>query len=112
MEFTLLARILAATDEPPRLAVLNACESLDGADVLLRTAPVVIGMSDSIGDTAAIVFAATFYSAIASAQSVQSAVEQGRVKMAAASLGDSELPEIRCRDDVEPGKMVLVTPPL
>lgn len=110
VEFALLARVLAATDEPPRLVVLNACESLDGAEDLLRTAPVVIGMSDSIGDTAAIVFAAAFYSAIASAQSVQSAVEQGRVKMAAASLGDSELPEIRCRDDVDPGTMVLVIP--
>jgi hypothetical protein len=112
VEFTLLGRILAATDDPPQLVVLNACESLDGADDLLRTAPVVIGMSDTIGDTAAIVFAATFYSAIASAQSVQSAVEQGRVKMAAASLGDSELPEIRCRDDVDPATMVLVSPPL
>jgi hypothetical protein len=111
VEFALLARVLAATDEPPRLVVLNACESLDGADDLLRTVPVVIGMSDSIGDTAAIVFAATFYSAIASAQSVQSAVEQGRVKMAAASLGDSELPAIRCRDDVDPSSMVLVIPP-
>lgn len=111
VEFSLLARVLAATDEPPRLVVLNACESLDGADDLLRTVPAVIGMSDSIGDTAAIVFAATFYSAIASAQSVQSAVEQGRVKMAAASLGDSELPEIRCRDDVDPSAMVLVVPP-
>lgn len=111
VEFSLLARVLGATDEPPRLVVLNACESLDGADDLLRTVPVVIGMSDSIGDTAAIVFAATFYSAIASAQSVESAVEQGRVKMAAASLGDSELPEIRCRDDVDPRKILLVVPP-
>lgn len=89
---------------------VNACESLDGADDLLRTAPAVIGMSDSIGDTAAIVFAATLYSAIASAHSVQSAVEQGRARVAASSLGDSELPEFRCRDDIDPAAMVLVTP--
>ena len=112
LEFALLGRILAATDNPPQLVVLNACESLDGADDLLRAAPVVIGMSDTIDDTAAIVFAAAFYSAIASAQSVQSSVEQGRVRMAAASLGDSELPEIRWRDDVDPSTMVLVSPPL
>jgi hypothetical protein len=56
--FTLLARILGATDDPPRLVVLNACESLDGADDLLQTVPVVVGMSDSIDDTSAIVFAA------------------------------------------------------
>lgn len=111
VEFALLARILGATDQPPRLVVLNACESLDSADELLRTAPVVIGMSDTIGDTAAIVFAASFYAAIASAQSIASAVGQGKVKMAAASLDDSELPEIRCRDDVDPSTLVLVTPP-
>lgn len=111
VEFALLTRILGATDQPPRLVVLNACESLDGAGDLLRTAPVVIGMSDTIGDTAAIVFAAAFYAAIASAQSVASAVEQSKVKMAAASLDDAELPEIRCRDDVDPSTLVLVTPP-
>lgn len=111
LTFDLLARILGATDYPPRLVVLNACESLDGADGLLRTAPVVIGMSDTIGDTAAIVFAAAFYAAIASAQSVASAVEQGKVKMTAASLDDAEFPEIRCRNDVDPSTLVLVTPP-
>lgn len=111
VEFALLARLLGATDQPPQLVVLNACESLDGADHLLRTAPVVIGMSDTIGDTAAIVFAASFYAAIASAQSVASAVEQGKAKMAAASLDDAELPQIRCRDDVNASTLVLVTPP-
>jgi CHAT domain-containing protein len=111
LTFDLLARILGATDYPPRLVVLNACESLDGANGLLRTAPVVIGMSDTIGDTAAIVFAAAFYAAIASAQSVASAVEQGKVKMTAASLDDAAFPKIRCHNDVDPSTLVLVTPP-
>ena len=53
VEFTLLARLLGATDEPPRLVVLNACESIEGADALLQTVPLVIGMSDTIDDTAA-----------------------------------------------------------
>ncbi|WP_128642534.1 CHAT domain-containing protein [Rhodococcus opacus] len=56
--FTLLARVFGATDDPPRLVVLNACDSLAGAEDLLRTVPAVIGMSDSIDDTSAIVFAA------------------------------------------------------
>lgn len=110
VDFSLVARALGATDTPPRVVVLNACESLDGADGILPTVPIVIGMSDSIGDTAAIVFAASFYAAIASAQSVASAVEQGRTRMQAASLEDSDLPEIRCRDDVDPASVVLVTP--
>lgn len=117
VDFALLARLLGATDEPPRLVVLNACESIAGADDLLQTVPVVIGMSDTIDDTAAIVFARSFYSALASAQSVASAVEQAKVQMLAASMidpeqvDDSELPSLRARDDVDPKTLVLVTPP-
>ena len=109
--FTILARVLGATDDPPRLVVLNACDSLEGADDLLQTVPVVVAMSDSIGDTSAIVFATTFYSGIASAQSVSSALEQAKVRMLAAALDGSDLPELRARADVDPTTLVLVSPP-
>ena len=111
IDFQLLAQALGATDDPPRLLVLNACESLAGAEEILQTVPVVIGMSDSIGDTSAIVFAAGFYSAIASAQSLATALEQAKVRMQAAALNGSELPQLRARDDVDTASLVLVTPP-
>ena len=116
VDFSLLARLLGATDEPPRLVVLNACESIEGADDLLQTVPLVIGMSDTIDDTAAIVFARSFYAALASAQSVATAVEQAKVQMLAASMldpdqvDDSSLPTLRARDDVDPATLVLVAP--
>ena len=81
VDFELLARVLGATDSPPQLVVLNACESLAGADTLLRTVPAAIGMSESITDLAAVTFAAKFYAAIASAQSVEMAVEQAKTAM-------------------------------
>ncbi len=112
--FTLLARTLGATDDPPRLVVLNACDSLSGAEDLLQTVPAVIGMSDSILDTSAAIFAASFYAAIASAQSVSSAIEQAKVRMEVASLDgldDSDLPELRTRPDVDPTNLVLVQSP-
>lgn len=108
LDFDLLGRLLGATDDPPRLVVLNACESLAGADDLLQTVPTVVAMSNSIDDASAVVFAARFYSAIASAQSVSSALDQSKVAMEAASLGDSELPEARARDDVDLSTLVLV----
>jgi hypothetical protein len=111
VEFSLLARALGATDEPPRLVVLNACESLDGAEDLLRTVPTVIGMSESITDLAAVMFAAKFYAGIASAQSVASAVEQAKVAMQMAALGDSHLPKIRTREGLDPSDLILVSPP-
>lgn len=118
VNFTLLARLLGATDEPPRLVVLNACESLEGADDLLQIVPAVIGMSDTIDDTAAVVFARSFYAALASAQSVAAAVEQAKVQMLAASMFDpgqidhSHLPTLRTRDDVDSATLVLVSPPV
>jgi len=35
LDFELLAKLLAATTTPPTLLVLNACETLGGADLLL-----------------------------------------------------------------------------
>lgn len=111
LDFSLLARLLSATDEPPRLLVLNACESLAGADDLLQTVPTVVAMSDSINDASAVVFATQFYSGIGSAQSVASALKQARVAMDAASLEGSDLPEARARQGVDLDALVLVQPP-
>lgn len=110
LDFALLGRLLGATDEPPRLLVLNACESLAGADDLLQTVPTVIAMSDEINDTSAVTFAARFYAAIASAQSVGSALEQAKVAMDAAALEGSHLPEARSREGIDLADVILVRP--
>jgi hypothetical protein len=54
---------LASVDDPPRIVVLNACNSEPQLTPLLGSAQIAIGMSDSIGDEAAIAFAARLYSA-------------------------------------------------
>lgn len=90
--------------------------TLEGADALLQTVPLVIGMSDTIGDTAAIVFARSFYAALASAQSVATALEQARMQMLATSMLDADqvdksaLATLRARDDADPTTVVLVRP--
>lgn len=81
MNFDLLADALKATSSPPTLLVLNACDTLQGAGVLLDAAKVVIGMSDSVSDFGAATFAAQFYAAIASAQPISVALEQGILAM-------------------------------
>lgn len=110
LDFGLLGRLLGATDEPPRLIVLNACESLAGAEDLLQTVPTVIAMSDSINDASAVVFAGQFYAGIASAQSVASCLAQAKVAMEVASLEGSHLPQARSREDVDLNQLVLVNP--
>lgn len=110
MDFALLGRCLAATDEPPRLLVLNACDTLDGAEVLLASVPAVVAMSASISDVAAAGFASAFYAAIASAQSVGKALEQGRVALEFLPSDEAHLPECVARDDVDVDRLVLVRP--
>jgi len=111
IDFDLLARVLAATDSPPRVLVLNACQTLAGAEILLPAVPVVVAMADSIDDTAAIGFARSFYAGIASAQSVRVALNQATVVMEANALEDANLPQLRVRDGVDVDDLVLVRPP-
>lgn len=110
VDFTLLARVLAATDSPPRVLVLNACHSLAGAEILLPAVPVVVAMADSIDDTAAIGFARRFYAAVASAQSVRVALDQATLVMEATALEDADLPQLQVREDIDVADLVLVRP--
>ena len=109
--FALLARALAATDQPPRLLVLNACESLGGAENLLPAVPVVIGMADSISDLAANAFSTRFYAAIADGQSVGAALRQAAVAVDMLQLSEGWKPDVVARQDVDLDQLVLVTPP-
>lgn len=110
MEFDKLGKFLSATDDPPRLLVLNACDTLNGAEVLLDAVPVVVAMSDSITDMAAAMFATKFYSAIASAQSVGSALKQAKAILSLLASAEDHLPQCIAREGVDVGSLILVTP--
>ncbi|MCJ8519531.1 CHAT domain-containing protein [Pseudorhizobium tarimense] len=98
MTFEILMEALASPDTPPTMLVLNACDTLEGADEILPAVPVVIAMSEPIGDVSSTVFATRFYAAIASGQSVGSAMRQAKVRMRSASLADANLPQHVARD--------------
>jgi CHAT domain-containing protein len=110
LSFDVLAELLAATDHPPTLVVLNSCQSLEGAERLIEAAPVIIAMADTVGDAAAGVFATQFYSAIASAQSIGAALRQAKAMMKAALMDDADIVEHVARADVNIDDLKLVTP--
>jgi hypothetical protein len=103
-----LKMALGATDEPPLLVVLNACDSLEDAKQLLEVVDVVIGMTSKIDDSSAIVFAKRFYAALASGQSIIHSLEQARAAMEAAAMGDAELPAHIFRDEEALTKRILI----
>jgi hypothetical protein len=111
VSFGVLAKLLAATEQPPTLVVLNACYSLHGAELLLEAAPVIIAMSETINDAAAGVFATQFYAGIASAQPVGAALRQAKGMMELALGVDPEVVHCVARSDVDIESLRLVCSP-
>lgn len=105
-----VARLLTATDQPPTLIVLNACETVEGATEMLEAAPVVIAMSDTVGDASAAVFATQFYGAVAAAQPIGVAVDQARAMIQVALPEEPDLITVFAVDDVDPYAVSLVKP--
>jgi hypothetical protein len=105
--FDLLGKALAATDNPPDVIVLNACQSAGARKALLGTAKALIVMKDSVTDTAAVAFATKFYGAIASGLSLQAAFDQGCVAVEAISLVEADTPALMTANGVNAKKLVL-----
>lgn len=106
---TTFARAIAATDDPPMLVLLNACNSAAQIDNLVDGGvPFAIGMSDIIADGDAIVFAAQFYASIANGQSVQSAHLAGQAALELAGLDGAELPTLAAAAGLDPAQALLV----
>jgi RNA polymerase sigma-70 factor (ECF subfamily) len=94
------------------------------AKVLVAHVPCVIGMSDAIGDEAAIVYAGSFYRALASGLSVANAHEQGIVSLGLPPSGGqtrhvkpagvvpcAATPRLLTRSDVDANCIYLVREP-
>jgi hypothetical protein len=107
LSFSLLAKALAATDNPPTVVVLNSCSSSGARNALLKLGLIVVSMKTSISDLAAITFAPRFYAAIASGQSIKSAFGQGRVAVESASITEADTPELFWPDGINPANVIL-----
>lgn len=94
-----LGILLGMISPPPKLVVLNACHSAGMKDPLLAQVSCVIGMNREIADAAAIIFAADFYDALASGNSIQASFEHG--KWAMGEAGD--IPELFVRTSGDEG---------
>jgi len=91
-----------------RLVVLNACYSKTQAIAIAHVIDCVVGMKASIGNQAAITFAAAFYRAIGFGGSVKEAFEQGKVSLMLEGIPEENTPELFVRKDVNPAAVCLV----
>ncbi|MER5646134.1 CHAT domain-containing protein [Streptosporangium sp. NPDC002524] len=114
LTFDRLGRALDTAAPPPVLLVLNACDTVEGADEdLLPIVPVVIAMASTVLDATAAVFAARFYAAIAAGISIKKAFDQAVLGVELAGLSDeSWMITLVHREDVDPADTVLVRLPV
>jgi hypothetical protein len=92
-----------------RMVLLNACFSQPQAEGIVEHVPCAIGMSNSIGDRAAISFAASFYRAIGFGRTVKEAFDQGVAALMLEGIDEESIPTLLTRPDSDAAKIRLVS---
>jgi hypothetical protein len=80
-----------------RCVILNACYSVVQAEAIGRHIDYVIGMSDAIGDQAAIAFAVGFYQALVAGHSIEIAYRAGCVQIRMRGIAEHLVPVLKKR---------------
>jgi CHAT domain len=91
-----------------QVVILNACYSHAQAEAIIEVINCAIGMNDSIGDQAAIIFAASFYRALGFGRSVQEAFDQGKVALLLEGIPEENTPELLVKEGIDPSQIRLV----
>ncbi|MEW8332956.1 MAG: CHAT domain-containing protein, partial [Candidatus Thiodiazotropha sp.] len=92
-----------------RIVVLNACYSEVQAQAIVQEIDFVVGMSDSVADDTARMFAAAFYRGLAFGRSVQTAFDLGINELRLMSFGDEDqIPKLLVRSGVDANSTKLV----
>jgi hypothetical protein len=103
-----LKQLFTAMKDEIRVVVLSACYSVEQAREIASVIDAVVGMADSVGDDAAIAFAAAFYRALGFGRTVQNAFDQGLTAIELEGFDDVDVPELLVRPGVDPAKLVIV----
>ena len=87
-----IAAAMATAADSVRLVFFNACFSEEQAQKVVAHVDAAIGMRTSIGDEAARVFAAQFYSAIGFGKDLDNAFKQGKAALLLEGIPEEETP--------------------
>lgn len=105
-----IVQVMNATAGNISLIVFNSCFSSGQAEAVTQHVDAAVGMNTSIGDEAAEIFVAQFYSAIGFGKSVKTAFEQGKVALTLAGIPEESTPKLFTRPGVEAENIYIVRP--
>jgi CHAT domain-containing protein len=99
LDFDMIARVVGATSTAPKLLVLVACDTVDGADRFLDAVPVVIAMAAAVDDVAACEFSARFYRSLSGGATISNSLVQAKLILENKGYADAKLPTLLTRDE-------------
>ena len=104
------SQMISACSVGLKLVFLNSCSSSGIAKSICSSIPAAIGMRCEVGDKAAEVFAAQFYSAVGFGLSLKIAFEQAKAALLLEDIQESDIPELFISDGLSADEISLVRP--
>lgn len=105
-----ISMAMSTASDTIRLVVFNACFSEIQAQAVVDHIDSAIGMSTSIGDEAACVFAAQLYSSIGFGRSLQTSFKQAIAALMLEGIPENDTPQLHVKDGIDPSDIILVRP--
>ena len=105
-----ISMAMSTASDTIRLVVFNACFSEVQAQSVVDYVDAAIGMSTSIGDEAACVFASQLYSAIGFGLSLQTAFRQAIAQLMLEGIKEENTPKLYVKNGLDANDIVLVQP--
>lgn len=105
-----ISMAMSTASDTIRLVVFNACFSEIQAQNIISHIESAIGMSTSISDEAACVFAAQLYSSIGFGRSLQTSFAQAIAMLMLEGISEEDTPKLYVRAGSDPNNIILVKP--
>jgi len=105
-----LVKMFKFVSSRTRVVIFNTCFSSQQAKEVSNHIDATVGMKTSIGDEAARIFSASFYSAIGFGKSVNEAFEQARIALLLDGIPEDETPELFTKSGIDVSNLILVKP--
>lgn len=103
-----MVQVLKSSTDKIKLVFFNSCFSYLQAEAVTEQIPCAIGMSDSIGDKAAEIFASQFYSAIGFGKSVKEAFEQAKAALMLEGINEENTPALYVQEGINVEDLYIV----
>lgn len=105
-----ISMAMSTASDTIRLVVFNACFSEPQAESVIENIDAAIGMSTSIGDEAACIFASQLYSSIGFGRSLQISFNQALAQLMLEGISEDKTPKLYVKDSMDANEIILAQP--